>query len=357
MTKVLKVGLIGAGGIAGAHLKAYLQLSQQVRLVAICDVREEAARWRAQEAGITAVYTDAYRMLREADIDAVDICTSHDQHAPLALAAAEAGKHILVEKPMACSLQQCREMVAAAEKARVILMVAQNQRYMPSHRGVRRLIQEGELGVIHAVRFDSMQNLSVFLPPSHWLFDGNQAGGGIVISVSVHKIDLMRYLVGEVKRVVGIQRNFHSEFINGAEDYACALLEFENGALGEMFATYAGFRMPWSEQFMIFGSEGTVHAVPPIGQSGGPAWIASRRRGVKGEGWAQQFLGFVPVEPDQEGLPSEDSFVNEIFHFVECCQTGKEPLSSGRDNLETMKVVFGFYESARTGKPAEMATL
>lgn len=359
MSKALRVGLIGAGGISRAHLRAYQQFPDQVELVAVCDINEAAARQRAGEAGVEAVYTDAAAMLRQAALDAVDICTIHDQHAPLAIAAAETGKHVLVEKPMACSMQECRAMVAAAEKAGVTLMVAQDQRYRPSYQGVKRLIDEGELGRIHGVRFDSMQNLLAFLPPGHWLYDGKRAGGGIVISVSVHRIDLMRYLIGDIKSVSGLTRVTRPEFTNGAEDFAVATFEFENGALGETFATYSGFRMPWSEMFMILGECGAVHAVPAQGESAGPALVASLRLGSQDDqdGWNKQFRGFVPVEPVQEGLPTEDGKINEILHFALCCRTGKEPLSSGKDNLGTMKTIFGIYESAQTGRTVQLADL
>src|SRR5215210_3232089 len=111
MSKVLRVGLIGAGRVAGAHLRAYEQCGARIRLAAVCDLCEEAARQRAEAARVDAVYTDPERMLREAAIDAVDICTVHDQHAPLAVLALDAGKHVLVEKPMACSPAECHAML------------------------------------------------------------------------------------------------------------------------------------------------------------------------------------------------------------------------------------------------------
>jgi predicted dehydrogenase len=296
-------------------------------------------------------------MIREADIDAVDICTVHKLHAPLAVMAAQAGKHVLVEKPMACSLSECRRMVEEADKAGITLMIAQNQRYMPSYRGVRRVIRDGEIGAIRAVRLDAMQNLLVIVPPPHWLYDAQLAGGGVVISVAVHRLDLIRFLVGEVRSVGAICRTTHPEFTNGAEDFAAATFEFANGAIGELFATYSGFRMPWSEQFMIFGDTGTVHAVPPFGQALAPAQMSSLARNGPASGWGDMFHGFDPVEDAQEELPTGDSFINEILHFAECCRTGAGPISSGRDNVNTMKIIFGIYASAREGRPVELTSL
>jgi predicted dehydrogenase len=358
MSKPLRVGLMGAGRVAGAHLRAYQQCPDRVQVMAVCDLDEAAARRGAAEAHVDAIYTVPERMLGEARIDAVDICAVHDQHAWLALAAIDAGKHVLVEKPMACSLAECHAMVRAAERAGVTLMVAQCLRYLPGYRAIRRAIREEELGPIRAVRLDCMQNLPAIRPPDHWLFDGKRAGGGVVISNAVHHIDLARYLVGEIHAVAGMCRTTRPEFVNGAEDTACATLAFAQEAVGELFATYAAFRLPWSEQLTIFGEEGVIHTIPALGQSQGPAMIACRARGDKGEGYGGQFGGFARLVPDErEGLPTEDGFVNEILHFAECCASGREPISSGRDNLGTMRTVFGIYESARTGQSIELAKL
>lgn len=357
MSRPLNIAMIGAGGVARFHMPAYQHYADQVRLVAICDPYEPHARRWAGEIGVSAVYTDVRRMLDEVDCDAIDLCAIHDCHAELAILALEAGKHVLVEKPMACSLEQCRAMIAAAEKAGRTLMVGQMQRYHPSNRGVRKIICSGELGPVRAVRLDAMQNAPEGMSSASWLLNGAQAGGGILMSVAVHKIDLMRFLIGEVKRVTGVTRMAHPAFRNGAEDYAAAILEFENGAIGEVFGTYSGFRQPWSEMFMIFGDDGVIHAVPPFGQYGGPAYVASRQRTPRLQQFEDMFHGFVPVEDAMEDLPDKDPFVNQALHFAHCCRTGEEPLSGGRDNLNTMKIIFGIYESAKRGQPVELAEL
>jgi predicted dehydrogenase len=354
MTRPLNIAMIGCGGVASFHLPAYQRHPDRVRLVAVCDPCEPHAQRRARETGVKAIYTDPARMLAEVDCDAVDICAIHDCHAELAIMSARAGRHVLVEKPMACSLAECRAMIDAADRAAVILMVGQMQRYHPSYRGVRNIIRGGELGPIRAARIDAMQNAPEGMASAAWLLDGARAGGGILISVAVHKIDLLRFLLGEVKRITGITRAAHPAFTSGAEDYAAAILEFENGAIGEIFGTYSGFRMPWAEMFMIFGDDGTIHAVPPIGQYGGPAYVASRRRTPKLQQFHDMFHGFEPVEDAMEELTDTDPFINQALHFAECCRTGQEPLSGGRDNLNTMKVIFGIYESARSGAAVEL---
>ena len=361
MTKPLKVGLIGTGGISRAHMPAYIQFPEKVQLTAVCDIIKEAARERAKEAKVDAIYTDYKKLLKEADIEAVDICTSHDQHAPIVIAAAEAGKHVLVEKPMGTNMQECRDMIAATDKAGVTFMVTQDLRYLPSTQGVRQLIQEGELGTIRAARCDSIMNALSIVSPGSWYLDGKKAGGGVLITLTIHPIDLLRYYVGDVKRVMGVCRTTRPEFINNAEDYACATLEFENGAIGDVFAILSNMRSPVEIQYSIFGDEGAFYSTPPPPettlQQFGTGMVSSSKRDKEGEDPATRFRNFVPVEPVTEGLASDNHFINEIIHFAECCQEGKEPISSGRDNLGTMKIILGIYESARTGKVVDLATL
>jgi predicted dehydrogenase len=121
-----------------------------------------------------------------------------------------------------------------------------------------------------------------------------------------------------------------------------------------VFGTFSAFRMPWAESFMIFGDKGAAHAVPNIGAYGGGAFIATDKTSPKFKSFMDMFAGFQPVRSDNTGLPTDDSFANQLMHFADCCRTGREPISSGSDNIGTMKVVLGIYQSGRTGKPVEL---
>lgn len=351
--KPLSLGLLGAGNIWNQHKIAFQARPDLLRLAAVFDpVAANATRAVVEFPGAITCAT-AGELLSHAGLDAVLILTTHAQHHPLALAALRTGCHVLVEKPMACTLAAAEEMAAAAHAARRVLMVGQCQRYDASYAGIRRLIQSGEIGRIHAIRFDSMQGLVAndLLPSSHWLCDGAAAGGGIVISVSVHRIDLCRYLAGEVQRVSALTRTATSHFRNGAEDFACALLDFTNGAIGEMFATYAGFRMPYGEGLMIFGEHGTIHAQPNGGEYSAPAVFASTCTpgSPGGDRWLGQYRGFTPVPPASDECPHANSFVNQLVHFATCVRTGATPTSGADDNLGTMRTLHAIYASARTG--------
>jgi len=370
MAKALKVGLIGTGSISALHLMAMNRASEKVKLTAACDVREDAVRQFARQAGIDAVYTNAATMLKEADIEAVDICASHHWHRDLAIASAEAGKHVLLEKPMAISLQECRDIIAATDKAGVTFMVGQQLRHVPSYVGVQRLIQDGELGQIWGVRSDSW--LPVLLSRSalptriqssegQWRVDGKQAGGGSLIWNAIHFIDLFRYFIGDVKRVFAKCWTDHPMFTGGAEDRAMATLEFENGAIGHISNSWST-RAPWQFQFMLLGEEGSIYTPVVTGgnsleQHEAPAVVSSARHDIEGAGPdGMPARPFVTIDPP-EGLFSENPYANEVVHFAECCREGKEPISSGHDNLGTMKILFGIYESSKTGRPVDLDTL
>lgn len=349
----LSIGLLGAGSIWNQHKLAFTERPDLLRLAAVYDpVTDNVQRTCSEFPGAVGCRS-AEELLQREDIDAVLILTTHAQHHPLALAATRSGRHVLVEKPMACSLAQAEEMAAAAREAGTVLMVGQCQRYDPSYAGIRRIIESGQIGRIHAIRFDSMQGLvaNQLLPSTHWLCDGKEAGGGIIISVCVHRIDLCRYLVGEVKRVSALTRTSTSHFRNGAEDYTCALLDFTNGAIGEMFGTYSGFRMPYGEGLMIFGEEGTIHAQPNGGEYNAPAVYASRKTpGTPDENrWLAQYRGFTPVPPATDAFDHPECMVNQLTHFADCIRNGQSPLSGAEDNLGTMRTIHALYESARTG--------
>ena len=383
MAAPMKVGLIGTGGISNRHMIPYLERPERVQLTAVCDIVEPLAQEYAKKAGVDEIYLDFEEMLQKADIDAVDICTGHSSHAPLAIAAANAGKHVIVEKAMAHTLQGCKDMIEAADNTGVTLMVAQHLRYSPESRAVKRFIDEGNLGEIRAVRTHTIGGGGGDRRPDDWMKDG-KAGGGVMLVQSVHHLDLLRFYVGNVKRVMGLSRSIQPNFLNGADDLVAATLEFENGAVGDVMASWSTPVSPEGMSYMIFGSEGTVHSTPPtldqsleapVRQFGTIMYGVRDRKREEEQTRAMQSgplrrpltrerlalmmrrPSFQPLPTGDNDLPSDDYFINEILHWEECCRTGNEPISSGHDNLETMKIIFGIFESSRTGKVIDLADL
>jgi|TARA_B100000315_G_scaffold247623_1_gene276583 predicted dehydrogenase len=364
MSKPLKIGLVGTGSIARAHLPAFKQFPDSVELTAACDIREEAAQRLAAGAGNIAVYTDMETMLRQADIDAVDICTTHDQHVQLVLQAAQSGKHILLEKPMGINMVECRDMLAATDAAGVTFMVAQCLRYLPHSQVLREMIVDGEFGEVWALRSD---NFAAMVPPrskvtqtsrrpSTWYLDGKQAGGGALISQATHHIDLFRYYIGEVRRVTATSWMDHPLFINGAEESLAATMEFENGAVAQLLSSWSS-RTPWNHHYWVLAELGSISSRYMPGSAGAEQYIGPVDVSLPKYDGDRGATTFVPFDASASDLPTDQPFVNEILHFADCCRDGSEPISSGKDNLGTMKAVLGIYESAKTGQPVDLATM
>jgi predicted dehydrogenase len=362
MSKPLKVGLIGTGSIAQLHRNAYIKFPEKVKLTAVCDINEDAVKKFAQASKIEEIYTDAKILLEKADIDAVDICTTHDTHYKLTLAATEAGKHVLLEKPMAIEMDHCREMVKKSDKAGVTFMIAQNLRYLPQSQTVHKMISNGDLGEIWTTQsFDSMGSIpphsKVRTTPEniHWYFNGKKSGGGSLITLSIHSIDLFRYYIGDIKKVIAKKWVNHPYFSNNAEDRIVANLFFENGAFGYVMSSFT-IVSPWSHRYLLFGEKATISSNPPIGEINIRQFLAPVMISAKEpDAWMKN--KFIPITPDMEGLASRDPYINEILHFADCCTSGEEPISSGRDNLGTMKTIFGIYKSAQSNQIVELNSI
>ncbi len=331
MTAPIRIGLIGSGNISRAHARGYLASPDLFQVVAVCDGREELARQRASQLGGAKVFTDYHHLLDL--VDAVDICLPHHLHCPVAVDCARAGKHILVEKPIANTLQEADQMVEEADKAGVILMVAHNQRFLPVYEKAKELVDQGLLGRIYLARAD--HNQFVQIERDHWLWKKETAGGGAFIGSGIHRVDLLRWLVGEVIRVWHRQVPVPERFSDQVEAASVTLLEFEDGAIGEVtcsWTAYGASKAPWYELIMLYGTDGTLHNV------GGLYIATDQNPGDKGE------YRWVPV-------PQEDSFVNEIRHFGQCILEGQEPRTSGREGRKTLAVVLAAYRSHETGGP------
>ena len=326
----IRVGLIGCGLMGQRHADGYQSAGELCRVVAVCDDQPEAAQKMGTQLG-AAVMERWQDVLARPDIDAVSICTPHDLHHPQVIAAAQAGKHVLLEKPMALNLAQAGEMVRAAEAAGITYMVAQNQRYLPEHTHIKALLDSGTIGRVFAARVDGNQMLSAIYPKGHWLFSQARAGGGVIRTTAIHKLDLLRYLLGEISRVTAVHRISGLNPEMDCEDVAAMTLEFASGAIGEAFFTFAARRAPIPtashELTVLYGEAGTIHNV------GG--WFLANAEGVS-----------------NLGLPDADfaaTFRHEVRHFLDCVREGREPLSSGRDNLRTIAVVEAMYQSAAQG--------
>lgn len=255
------IGIIGCGEIAAAHNKAYRELADDCRVVALSDVNEAAARRRAQEFGVETVYADYHDLLDDRRVDAVAICTPHYLHAPMAIAAARAGKQVLVEKPMCMNVGEVHEMVQAARTNGVKLTMS-TEVVNPRHRFIKEhvLPQIGEISFSFLVDFYFRD--STYYEKARWRGTWAREGGGVFVNQAIYTWDTYQWLLGGVDTAYGYWTNLLHPTIE-VEDIGYGLVTFKNGTHGKLFATSICEAPPDTVWMRIAGSEGELFSVEP----------------------------------------------------------------------------------------------
>ena len=358
MSKKIKTAVLGAGRIGKIHTENIIRYIPQAEIVTIADIFADQLKNWANSLGIENLIKDPERAINDPGIDAVFICSPTDTHSKYIIEAARAGKDIFCEKPIDLDIGKIKEAIEAIESSGVKFQIGFNRRFDHNFRRVHDIIRQGKIGDINLVKITSWDPEP---PPLEY----SNVCGGIFLDMTIHDFDMARFLSGsEVSEVyANATVRIDPDIGKVCADYDTAItsLKFENGAIGNLLAISSPTRSPQGLQYTIFGDDGTIYAnssnarsrVEQFGQGMVSSIRQERQRGKQ----TGHFGNFTPIEPVMEGLASDDPFVNEIIHFAECCQQGKEPITSGRDNLSTIKVIFGIYESSRTGQKIDLALL
>lgn len=329
----VRIGLIGGGGIANAHLKGYSTIPDRVTITAIADASEETLAARVAETGATG-YSDFTELVKDPNVDAVDICLPHHLHTRAIVAAAEAGKHILCEKPLCLTPEEAKIVSEAIEKAGVTLMCAHNQLFMPAVAKAKEVIDSGALGQVYEVRTtDSFFN--DFDPESMgWRGHAATSGGGELIDTGYHPTYLMLHLAGATPVSAFAMLSTHRlKFMEG-EDSAQVLVRFDNGAVGQMVTSWAYAAAPGTDRFSAVGEKGSL--------SSDGSTLRVQLRGEE-----------VQVFEHEE----VDTFAAEIAHFVDVLTTGERPINNQVEGVSVLGVILAAYESSKTGQVADVISL
>ena len=333
-------GLIGTGLWGGLHGRVYGSTAQ-VDFLGVADIVEDRAKAMAEQYGAKP-YTDYRELLKDDRIKAVSIVTPDFAHTEIALAAAQAGKHILCEKPLAQSVKECEQIVQAAEKAGVKLMVDFHARWGPSFYKARESIQAGRIGDPQHVYYRLSDRISV---PTDMLAWANKST--VMWFIGSHSIDTVRFLLGdEVKRVFAVSgsRVLKNMGID-TPDFYQSTLEFTSGATAVIENSWI---MPNTMPNIIdlkcevVGSKGAIYL------------DSSHHRAM--EEYTEQEAGYpdlfvMPIIYEQQyGFAAES-----IRHFIDCVVEDRAPLVTGRDGLEVTKVICAVEESVLTGQPVDLA--
>ena len=318
----LRFAILGFGRFAERAITPALRATPGAELVAIQKRSIDQARAKALEHRIPLFFDSVDEAVAHPDVDAVFIVSANGAHCAETIAAARAGKHVLVEKPMALNVHEAEEMIAVCARHHVMLMVGHVIRFSPLVNRMRDIVASGILGRVTYAKANFIYDARL----SHrtWLYDRRVAGGGPVFDIGVHCIDTLRYvLADEVIETTGILEPVPTE--TRTEESAQVSLRFSRGAIGSVYCSYAA--PVRRKQIEIQGTEGSLRAGDfTAGSQTTELIIELGTDAVPGSMTTEQFA--VP-----------NLFVEEIAHFCDCIRNRRQPLTPGENGLANQRIL------------------
>jgi UDP-N-acetyl-2-amino-2-deoxyglucuronate dehydrogenase len=353
--------IIGPGKVAHTHAQA-LATIQGSRFVAVGGRTPPRTQAFADQYGVAA-YTDLHELLHDPAVDAIIICTPHPQHAAQAIAALEAGMHVLVEKPLATTVADCDRMIAAARANNVTLGVISQRRLYAPVRRMKNAIDAGKIGkpVLATVSVLGWRSAEYYaMDPWRGTWDGE--GGGVLVNQAVHQLDLLCWLMGPVAEVFGYHANLNHPTIE-VEDTAIAVVRFANGALGSIVASNSQNPGLYGNVH-IHGSNGASVGVQTEGGSMFIAGVTTEVDPPINDLWT--IAGEADLLPQWQ---AEDRVLarridimqgyhqQQIADFVDAIRDGRAPLVTGEDGRAAVALFEAIYRSQREGRPIAIAPI
>ncbi|NOU67600.1 gfo/Idh/MocA family oxidoreductase [Paenibacillus sp. LMG 31461] len=337
---MLKVAIIGAGAIAKAHIEAYLQFPERCTIVAISDIYEDKAQERIDQFGLDeARAVKDYKELLLEDIDLVSICTPPYTHASLTVEFLEAGSHVMVEKPMASSLEECDLMNAAAKRTGKLLSVVAQNRFKTPMMKMKSVLESGLMGKVVHVQVDSFWWRGHCYYDLWWRGTWEKEGGGPTLNHAVHHIDALLWMMGSPTEVQAFMSNVSHDNAE-VEDLSIGMLRFANGSLGQITSSVVHHG---EEQQLIFqGAKARVSAPWKVKASNSTS-NGFPEPNTELEEELQAFYDALP-EVVYEG------HVGQIDNVLTAIETGAPVLIDGISGRQTLELITGIYKSASTGE-------
>jgi myo-inositol 2-dehydrogenase / D-chiro-inositol 1-dehydrogenase len=334
------VGIIGSQFVAELHAEAFKQVTN-AKIVAVASPTEAHAKAFAQKHHIPKWFTDYRELLGLKEVQVVTLCLPNDWHCRATVDAAQAGKHVICEKPLCMNLAEADQMIAACKKAGVKLMYAEELCFTPKYVRAKQLVDEGALGKVYLVKQSEKHNG----PHSPWFWDVERSGGGVLLDMGCHGIEFARWILGRPKaKSVYAQCGtyVHKDKTRG-DDNTIIIVEFENEAVAlieESWARLGGM----DDRAEIYGSKGVTYADLLHGS-------ALETYSEVGYGYA------VEKAPTTKGWTFtmyeeiwNYGFPQEMQHFVNCVQNDTPPAVTGEDGRAVLEIMMAAYASAGSGR-------
>ena len=342
----IKVGIIGCGKIAQVrHIPEYLA-NPNAEICGFYDINLARAEELARKYGAKA-YPTYEALLADPGIDAVSVCAANPVHAEISIAALKAGKHVLCEKPMAISLEECEAMVAAARESGKYLMIGQNQRLAKAHIKARELIAQGAIGKVLTFRtifgHGGPETWSIDPGKNVWFFDKTKAAMGAMADLGIHKTDMIQYVLGSkiVKTqavLTTLDKRDATGGLIGVDDNAICIYQMENGVIGTMTASWTYYAAE-DNTTVIYGTKGELRLYDD------PKYSVQQ---INADGTR------IDYQIDQIQTNDNQTASGVIDLFVKSLVDNTPPEISGESVLHAMKAVFASIESSATGRAVEV---
>jgi predicted dehydrogenase len=324
----LKAGIIGLR-MGWSHANA-VAATAGARVAAVCDIDEQRLAAAAREFSAEQAETDFRRVVANPALDFIVVATPDHFHCEHALAALEAGKHVLCEKPMAPSAQECRRMVEAARRAQRKLMIGHLVRFTPVFQILKRMRDEGEFGEVYYVGAEYQHDYSKVGGP--WRFDP-RVGRHVYLGGGCHAVDLMRYFLGEVTEVMAMGNHFACPQMPN-DDCVAAIYRTAAGHIGRVLVA-GGAKRPYALNLAIYGTRGSALASNVSSEA--QVWLS--RMEEMGDRW-------MTIPAGVESHPVR----TQMSHFVGCIRDDLEPLINGEDGMRTVAAAVAAVESTHSGQ-------
>ncbi|WNS74827.1 Gfo/Idh/MocA family oxidoreductase [Bacillus sp. DTU_2020_1000418_1_SI_GHA_SEK_038] len=333
----MNFGIVGCGFIAKKHADAIEKL-ENAKLIAVCDMVESTMEPYVKQFQAKP-FTDLAEMLNDSSIDIICVCTPSGLHAMIAESAAAAKKHVVLEKPMAMTLEEANRIIQKAETNNVKLTVVHPIRFRPAVQELKKIIDQGLLGKIsHASVKVNWNRNQDYYNQSPWRGTKHQ-DGGVLMNQAIHMLDLLIWIMGQPKQVFSMEttrlRNIE------AEDVSIGVIRFESGALGTVEASTTVYASNFEESITIFGEKGTIK----IGGKNAIRFEHIQLEGMSNEE-AEQLKKKINLNP--WGVPGHQMIMEDLINAI---RENKSPSITGEEGKKALELVLAFYESAQKNSP------
>ena len=325
-----KVAVIGLGGIAQLVHLPILSKLMNVQISAVADIKKNQLNSIGEKFKIEKLYTDYKEMLGKEEIDAVIIATPTNTHLEIALNSLKAGKHILIEKPIARSVSEAKQINSASKKYKKQVMVGMNLRYRPDAMLMKSLVNSGELGDIFYIRCGWLRKQS---SEQKWFMNKSQSGGGVIIDLGILMLDLAIWILNDKKmKSVSVQKFNHNT--KEVEDSAIGLVRFDDNRIISFEVSW-GLHSEWDKfHLAAFGTEGTAHLNP----------LRAYKR------MESSHIDYTVANQSNQTNLFKKSYENELKHFIGVVRENTPVISTGDDAVTLMKLLEALYKSAKLKK-------